>query len=355
LASSPQPSLYIVSLRNYFREASQGCVVELEEVVAELTDAMLISPSGPQELAAKLDSLPTAHADLFFAAISLSNIVGLLKETKGWHRPFLRVFCYIFDSWVPEAEAARSGFRHSISSFTRTVRQIDHLFVSNPRAIEAFSDVYKISVSCMAMAADVKQFGSMQPDRAITVNAYGRQNVAHADVLAKSYNTTRSSRSLYHTNHMASGGILDLQQHRAFFWKMLSMSCITLAYDPVKVDPGHRRFPFSFVAQRWFEGLAAGCVVVGYRPDCPEADQLLNWTDATLECPTDPKEFLQFIDDLASDLPRLKRIRVSNFNHMLQAHDWGYRVVEMMAVMSIEPQGRWPRRHAELLKMRSPE
>jgi hypothetical protein len=129
------------------------------------------------------------------------------------------------------------------------------------------------------------------------------------------------------------------------------MSCITLAYDLKRVDPGNRQFPYSLVAQRWFEGLAAGCVVVGYRPNCPEADELLNWQDATLECPEDPEQFLQFIDELVIDPGRVAAIRQANFQNMLQAHDWGYRVVAILAAMGIHSASKWIRRHTALMQM----
>ena len=90
---------------------------------------------------------------------------------------------------------------------------------------------------------------------------------------------------------------------------------------------------------------------MGFRPKCPEADDLLDWEDATIECPDDPQSFLQFIDSLLADPGRLERARVRNFESMLRAHDWGYRIVEMLAVADVGASHLWARRREELMVM----
>jgi Glycosyl transferases group 1 len=344
--------MYVLSFRNQCHAPVQGCIAELEDVFVELTGAALLCPRDTGELASTLAMLPTQSADLFVTASSLSQPVGLLMEIRNWRRPFRRVFGYIFDPFVAEGLTTPTEFRRRISRFHRTVRQFDQLFVPGRLAVKQFADYYRVPVAYLPIAADVRQFGSMQSNRPITVNAYGRQHPGHVEALSVAYNTNHSSRSLHHTSQFVMRDILHRRQYRTHFWKILTMSCITLAYDLKLVDPDERRLPFSIVAQRWFEGLAAGCVVVGYRPRCPEADEILTWKDATLECPEDPGKFLQFIDDLLSDPSRLETIRISNFTNMLHAHDWGYRIVEMFAAMAIQtPAYLWARRHKELMRM----
>jgi Glycosyl transferases group 1 len=347
--------MFVVSLREMVRMPAQGCVAEMEDVFAEVTQATLLCPETPERFVEMTAGLPAAGADLFIACLSLADVVDLFGNARRWRRPFRRVFCYVFDAWVEASEIEKSPVRRRISRFTRVVHQIDHLFVSNPDSVADHAAAYDIPVSYVALAADVLQFGSMQAERPITVNAYGRQHPPHVDALARAYNTNRSSRALYHTDHMSIGTVFDLRRHRASFWKLLSMSCITLAYDHMTVDPGQRRFPFSFVGQRWFEGLAAGCVVVGIRPQCAETDRLLHWPDATIDVPESPDDFMAFVESLLADGDRLARARVANYRHMLLAHDWGYRVVEMLAAVGIEAPIGWSLRQQNLRRELPPE
>lgn len=341
--------MFVLSLSALHPCVAQGCVSELEQVFAKLTDATILRPRSAAEFVEMLARLNPAQGDLFVACLSINNVVGLFGRAKGWHRPFRRVFCYVFDAWVSEYEVTKSALRHRVSRYSRVIRQLDHLFVSNPDSVAQYEAVYRIPVTYVPLAADVLQFGSMQPHRPITVNAYGRQHPPHVEILSRAFNSNRSSRALHHTDHTAIGAVFSLPQHRAHFWKLLSMSCITLAYDPVAVDPGSRRFPFSFIGQRWFEGLAAGCVVVGIRPNCDEAARLLHWEDATLEAPHEPEGFLQFVDELLADRARLARIRVANYRQMLLEHDWGYRVAEMLAALGVDAPPAWTLRQAGLL------
>ena len=344
-------SVYVLSLSALCPNPAQGCVDELDAVFAELTDATVLRPRSARELETMLDALPAQQASLFVAAISLSEPINLLKEVPNWRRPFKRAACYVFDAWISDAKLAEPAWRRRLSRFHKAVAQFDHIFVSNPGAVARFQSVFGVEASHVAMAADVKRFGSSSGCRPITVNGYGRTHTVHVSALAAAYNHKDSGRSLYHTNHMVIGSTSNLVEHRLFFWKMLTLSRIALAYDPVVVDPSQRKFPYSFVGQRWYESLAAGCVVVGIRPRCAEADELLYWKDATLEVPERPDDVLRFIDDLLLDSDRLDAIRVSNYRHMLGSHDWSYRVETMLAALDIEPGAAAAARRAELRRL----
>jgi hypothetical protein len=267
-------------------------------------------------------------------ALTQGELVRSLQAAKGWRQRFGRVWGYLFDAALRPEELARSPWRRRVSRFGRTFAALDHLFVSCRHAVDMIASRYPLPVTYVPLGADVLRFGSLQPSRPITVNGYGRQHPLHITALSDAFNHSGSERALYHTSHLSAMEVDDLASHRAFFWKMLSMSRIALAYDIVRVGR-NRGMPFSFVGQRWFESLAAGCMVVGFRPDCVEADELLNWPDATIECPEPTGQFLGFIDRLLADEDRLDAARVANVFHMASAHDWAYRAREMAQALGI--------------------
>ncbi|HJV63984.1 MAG TPA: glycosyltransferase [Albitalea sp.] len=344
--------IYILSARSRHLHPAQGCVNEFEDVLAETLNARIVSPMGPSD-DAEFVRRAGASADLFVVALTMSHLVETLRRARGWRTRFNRVWGYVFDSALPAAELHRSALRRRVSGFSRTVASLDHLFLSCRPAVGMAADCYPIPVSYVPLAADVKRFGSMQPLRAITVNAYGRQHPDHLARLANTYNHNGSNRCLYYTSHLSEITVHDMVGHRALFWKMLSMSCIALAYDIMRVKGG-RDMPFSFVGQRWFESLAAGCVVVGYRPDCVEADELLNWQDATIDCPEDTEQFMALIDDLLCDQARLDAARVSNYRNMAAAHDWSHRVAAMIDILNLARPNALQQRLSDLKRLAQP-
>ena len=331
-----QPTLYLLSLRNLSPYPAQGCILDLEDVFSEISGAKILAPASDLDIAEVLKDVPHQSADLFITAISSGDVIRILKGMNGRGKIFRKIYTYIFDAFLSPDQPKGRGLLKQFSRTTRAVSQIDHMFITLRPAVEEFGIHYGVPVSYVPMAADVVKFGTAQSKRCIDVNAYGRQNVSHVHALADLYNTKDSGRSLHYTSHVSFTRVNDLYRHRAFFWKVLSMSRIALAYDPSRVNPDRRHFPFAYVAQRWFESLAAGCVVAGYRPVCSDADQLLHWEDATIECPENPGEFVEFIESLLEDADRLNRVRLNNCFHMALSHDWCYRIEDMFKFLGLE-------------------
>jgi len=216
----------------------------------------------------------------------------------------------------------------------RILERLDHLFVPLPGYVELFRSL-SIPVSTVPMAADVTRFGSGGTVRPIDVTGYGRQPKDLVNDLSCRYNDPASPRVFNHTTFQKPQ-VRAHRPQRRLFWKYLTRSRISLCFDVLEVNP-NQRFGQSFVAQRWFESLAAGCAVVGRRPACPEAAELLHWEDATIELPDAVPEAIEFLDALLEDRARLDRIHRRNYAHMLAEHDWRHRLVSMLDDMGHEP------------------
>lgn len=117
--------------------------------------------------------------------------------------------------------------------------------------------------------------------------------------------------------------------------KLLQRSKMSLAFhllvEPQEARP---RAP-SFVTSRWFESLAAGCVVVGKRPPGRMAAELFGWPNALIELPDAPSMAVDFIKALASDDDFLQEIRARNVVEMCLRHDWRYRIRDIYERMEL--------------------
>jgi hypothetical protein len=333
---------YIASLREAVSLPSVGCLIEFEDVFAACCNATILPVRNGRDGRATLPvDLPTPRGESLLLVVTMSpaQVPWVLDTIPDWRSRFDRVAAYVFDAVLHPYEAAKPGWRRRLSHYSRTFSRLDHLFIPFAGHVDDWRHVYGRPVSYLPMACDVVRFGSGSPHRSIDVMGYGRQHLAHSFALAEAYNDPESPRSYYFTEHMDASVILDFRQHRRFFWKFLTRSRIGLAYDVLAVNPGGR-FPFSFVSQRWFELIAAGCLVAGRRPTCPEADALLDWEDATVELPEPVDEMLETIETLLADTDRLEAAHRRNHAQALARHDWRYRTGDLLdALELLHPDG----------------
>jgi hypothetical protein len=181
----------------------------------------------------------------------------------------------------------------------------------------------------LPIGVDALRYGGWVPAtrRFVTVNGYGRQPAAVVAGLADRLN--RGGDGLfYFTSHVRLGEASDPVRHRDLFWQILRHSRVALAYSPESCDP-EGRFPCSFLGQRWYEMLAAGCVVAGKRPRATEVAQQLDWPDATIELPDDPEAAVERVLEIAADTAFIDRVGMMNYAQCLQRHDWRWRIIEL--------------------------
>ena len=337
---------YILSNRNNRFSPSQGCLIEFEDVLVNCCNGVLIAPKfvptssrlkrcfeqfiNPNQIDIQPNKHNTNKHVLILVCLTIWDC-SILQYIPYWRKKFDIVCAYVFDAVLPDSGKPENFLS---SSFRSLISDLDYLFIPVTGSLEAFREKFNVPVEMIPMACDVMKFGSYQTDRCIDIIGYGRQLTKHSKILAKTYNSPNCKRIYYYTNHMKISKIHNFYGHRKLFWKLLHNSYIALAYD-VLTTPSNK-FSFSFVGQRWFECLAAGCLVVGRRPVCPEANQLLNWEDATIEIPDDKDSVIPFIESLLTDEQRLQSAHYRNYINTLVHHDWRYRIADMLKCLNID-------------------
>jgi hypothetical protein len=327
---------YIVSQRQTRSTPAQGCLIEFEDVIAHCCQGRIITPrlNPPKLLTQNTYSVeipPRRTQDkqiLLIIDLELNGIPQVLGNIPNWRSRFDIVCAYIFDAFIPKTEYDKPQWKRNLSPFSRAIASLDHLFIPMTSNVKDFQELYNIPVSVIPMACDVRKFGRGDANRFIDVIGYGRQNPEHSRIFANVYNDPQSERMYYHTDHMQIAKIHNFYEHRSFFWKILSRSRIALAYDALKVDP-NKRFPFSFVGQRWFESITAGCVIVGQKPTCPEMEELFFWEDATIELPENSWDIIPFTEALLADKKRLEAAYRRNVEKAISHHDWRHRLAQI--------------------------
>ena len=195
--------------------------------------------------------------------------------------------------------------------------------------------------------------GSSQFERPVDVMSFGRTPMEFHQALSQALNRPGSDRIYYrhpavdrhwYPQNDQYEGRVD-HEYRLLFHQMMRRSKVVLAFDPLydtdqlyesyKVNTRPWKFQHSVLSLRWIEGCAAGCAILGKRPTTVLADQILNWEDATIELPENPKHWIEFTAKLLEDSTRLQSIHQQNYIESLARHDWRYRVREMFRKLNI--------------------
>src|SRR5262249_11933374 len=91
------------------------------------------------------------------------------------------------------------------------------------------------------------------------------------------------------------------------------------------------------IGNRYFEGAAAGAIMVGECPKNAEFERLFPWPDAVIHLPYDSSNIDTIISNLDSKPERQDRIRRTNVAQALKRHDWVYRWEKILEAAGLKP------------------
>jgi hypothetical protein len=91
------------------------------------------------------------------------------------------------------------------------------------------------------------------------------------------------------------------------------------------------------ISGRFFEGVAAGTVMIGEAPRVEEFKRQFDWPDAVIHVPFDSPDIGRILADLNDDPERLRAIRRNNAREAALRHDWLHRIQVVFDVLGLAP------------------
>jgi hypothetical protein len=329
--------LYVLSERASVDHVSWSTSFELEDVLCRTCDAVLVAPRAVR-VHRRLEPLVAPVLGPRYRRVDLGEVapdstllvvamgptaLRMLDSIPDWRRRFARVAAYVVDLYPAAVHRLLPRF----------VGDLDYLFVSYDQIAEAASRRSGTAVAVVRQAVDVFQQGAGGGDRPLDLTAYGRQPEALTRLLSERYNRPRSPRIFTHST-WRHPEIREWRQDRALFWQLLRRTRVSLGFCASLTHPD-RVGGVGPVTARWYEGIAAGCVLAGRRPAGPEAREELDWEDSVVELPMEPTAFLTAVEELLSDRARCEAASWRNYLHALRRHDWRYRVRQMLTHLGL--------------------
>jgi glycosyl transferase family 1 len=348
---------------------------EFEDVVAAVTDAQRIDVTdrpglelsrrayrlarmacGSPDLARRIAPYPRSRVtldrdvDLFFPVFSHADELYSLATIPNWRKRSRKAACFIVEV---RSDRLQPYLVELLSAF-------DHVFVGFRHGVPDLARLTGRPCTYLPYATDVLRFAPASFDqlRPIHVCNIGRRSaVTHQALLD---HAERRQGFYYYDTVAASGSnLLDRtfrvdvpHEHRRMLATILKHSQYFIANRSYVNDPNWRA-DRDEISARFYEGAAAGTIMIGEPPRTKEFKQQFNWPDAVIRLPFDSPDVGRILADLDADAQRLRAARRGNVREAALRHDWLHRLQVVFETLDLAPTERMMARAQRLEQIAS--
>jgi len=343
---------------------------EFEDVIAEVTGAdrvevdgepalersrraykLLRLGSGSRRLAAALAPSPPAvrlerDYELFFPVFNHTHELYALRALPDWRSRCRVAACFITEVWA-----------HLLPGYLlELLAAFDHIFIGTRHCVEDVARITGRPTTYLPQGADVARFSPWpnQPPRDIDVCNIGRRSpVTHAALV-----DLAAARRIFYYFDTFSGGsgrdqkqrtfrVADPRQHRLLLASLLQRSRYFIANRSRVNEPEHTG-GHEEIAGRFYEGAAAGAVMLGEPPNAEQFRSQFDWKDAVIRMPFDCPDVERVLAGLDADRERLARIGHENARQAALRHDWIHRLEIVFKTVGLAPTAAMVERRCRL-------
>jgi hypothetical protein len=345
IAQARSPRILIFSQRNIFKKALFRCAhFEFENIISQIDSVELLAPeldlsTGRQAIAKRIAfhapialnpgierTRPKAHYDLFLAVCGAPTDLLMVDAVGNWREACKTSICLIDELWVREM----AGYRH----FLRILEKFDVVMLYYSQSVQALHERIRRKCVFLAPGVDTTLFSPYPapPKRVVDVYSIGRRSEITHQALLK----MASEDGLFYLHDSIAGDqAIHPSEHRALFANVAKRSRYFIV-NPGLIDRPDRRGNQIEIGNRYFEGTAAGAILVGERPNNQEFDRLFDWPDAVIPLPYNSSD-ISLIKELDKQPERQDRICRNNAAQAMLRHDWVYRWETILETAGLSP------------------
>jgi Glycosyl transferases group 1 len=368
----PDPRILCVSYRDISMVISRCAQFEFEDVVASVDAVDVIAPAG---LMAPEDAdTPLQTGILTLQRLAVKTFRRLrLKLPFAVRRRVPHDLARNYEMLVVNCEAPgdlydlaqcltwRSRARVSVcivqelyvsdvpklGDLLKVLRQFDHIVVAHSGTVDALAEATGRPCHYVAFSTDTLRFSPYpeNPQRVIDFYALGRRPAKTHDALVcmaqrrdwyYMYDTVPNCTVSCHVDHRRR--LADMIKRSRFF-------LVNIALWQKSDRIGGQQPVFGC---RYFEGAAAGAILVGVAPRNASFDEAFDWPDSVIPLPFDSGDIADVIAELEADPGRLERISKLNVINSLRRHDHVYRWGQILSIAGMKETKAMEHRRCEL-------
>jgi hypothetical protein len=356
LCAGKDGDVLLLSMRCIAKLAAFSLNYEFEDIVSAVTGADRVDvgdwdglercrrayklarlASASKSLAARIVPRPSSvelnrDYNLFFPMFNNAHELYALASVSNWRKRCRIAACYITEIWPGSLP----------NYLLEQLNEFDHIFLGFNIDFEDMARITGKPCSYLPMAADVLRFApqSVLQDRPIDVCYIGRRSqVTHTALMELA-----ESRGLfYFYDTVATSGVGGKQrtfqvddpaEHRFLLANILQRSKYFVANraraNEPEVTAGHEG-----ISSRYYEGAAAGTIMIGSAPKTSDFEQQFTWPGAVVDMPFDAPDIGGLLEKLNSDPPLLQGIRKNNVRFAALKHDWLHRLCAVFDILRI--------------------
>lgn len=347
-AGTRDPRVLLYSQRNLSHYMWETPQAEFEDVICQVDDVHLVAPApvraGPRangRLAAwatagreigerlasgvrqtlrrpkrwPIEARPvTRDYDLFFAVFHFPRNISVINRMPGLRERCRTMACFLIECWPGQIQENRQHLS--------LLDHFDRVFLFNAASIPDIQRFTNAPCEFLPTAADALRFAPypLDPDRYIDVYQMGRGSPAmHAELLEMA-----ADEELHYQHARVNHAVADARSHRLQVASILKRTRYFPAYR-INENRSELTRGQKALATRFFEGAAAGTIMIGSAPLAPEFGRLFPYADAVIPVSFREPAMRATLAELDADPVRLARIRQMSVTHALETHDWAHR------------------------------
>lgn len=271
----------------------------------------------------------TKDYNLFIAVCHSYEDLLYVNAVEGWKNHCNISICWIHEVWAGTIQK----YRHWMSA----LRRFDYVFVGVKETVAPLSKEIGSRCYYLASAVDTCRFSPrLHPvPRTIDVLSIGRRWTEIHQVF-RSQTLKDKIFYMHDTFAAATADVFDYREHREQFARLVQRSRYFLV-APAKMDAAAETKGQIEVGFRYFEGAAAGAVMIGQTPHGEAFREMFGWPNSVIEIRPDGSDVLDVIRGLDAQPQLLREISERNARQALLRHDWIHRWRQIFEIAGIEP------------------
>lgn len=339
------PRILILSQRNLTQIQPFRCAhFEFEDVISQIDAVDILTPrfdpsTQRQAIAKKIayhtpfrlnPGMPHEEIereyDLFLAICGDPTDLLRVHALKGWRKKCKKAICLIDEVWVKQMNSYRG--------FLSLLKEFDTVILYYSQSIDPLNKMIGQKCVFMPPGVDAVRFCPYPNpyERVIDVYSVGRRSASTHHTLLR---MAAEEGAFYLHDSTSASQVLNPIEHRNLFANIVKRSRYFIV-NPGLIDrPDVRGDQIEF-GNRYFEGAAAGTVMLGERPRNGQFEKYFDWPDAMIDVPYNSPNIDDVIAVLNRDPERQEKARRKNVEQTLLRHDWAYRWETMLAMAGLE-------------------
>lgn len=251
-----------------------------------------------------------------------------LNAVANWQTRCKVKLCYLTEFYVGQAP--------ELQHLLRSLQDFDRIFSSCAGSVGAISKIVSKQCHHLSYAVDVLRFTPYPkpPARVIDVFSIGRRSEPVHQALRR-LAAARDFFYLYDTLPSPLVRPSNPIEHREMLASAARVSRFYITY-PAKFGDDEPQGQ-SEVGGRYFEGAAAGAILLGQAPGALVFRRDFPWADAVVELKADGSDVADVLADLKRRPDELARLGVRNALAALRWYDWAHRWGSIMETAGLAP------------------